>query len=187
MKRLLVVLVIIVALLITWQSGGFSLLTLENLKFQQAELSSWRDLNPVGASVTFFLIYVLVTALSIPGAVIMTLAGGALFGLLWGGILISFASTLGATLAMLASRYLISDWVRSKFASSIAPIDEGVEKDGPFYLFTLRLIPIFPFFMINLLMGLTRMPAKTFWWVSQLGMLAGTLVFVNAGTQLAKI
>ncbi|WP_293265412.1 FAD-dependent oxidoreductase [Neptunomonas sp.] len=187
MKRLLVVLVIIVALLITWQSGGFSLLTLENLKFQQTELSSWRDLNPVGASVTFFLIYVLVTALSIPGAVIMTLAGGALFGLLWGGILISFASTLGATLAMLASRYLISDWVRSKFASSIAPIDEGVEKDGPFYLFTLRLIPIFPFFMINLLMGLTRMPAKTFWWVSQLGMLAGTLVFVNAGTQLAKI
>lgn len=187
MKRLLVVLAIIIMLLITWQSGGFSLLTLENLKFQQTELASWRDLNPVVASVTFFLIYVLVTALSIPGAVIMTLAGGALFGLLWGGILISFASTLGATLAMLASRYLISDWVRGKFASSIAPIDEGVEKDGPFYLFTLRLIPIFPFFMINLLMGLTRMPAKTFWWVSQLGMLAGTLVFVNAGTQLAKI
>ncbi len=187
MKRLFVILIILVVLLITWQMGGFSLLTLENLKAQQAALISWRDLHPVGASVAFFVFYVLVTALSIPGAVIMTLAGGALFGLLWGGILISFASTLGATLAMLASRYLISDWVRRKFASSIAPIDAGVEKDGSFYLFTLRLIPIFPFFMINLLMGLTRMPAKTFWWVSQLGMLAGTLVFVNAGTQLAKI
>lgn len=187
MKRFIVICLILIALLITWQAGGFSLLTLENLKAQQAALISWRDLHPVGASVAFFLFYVLVTALSIPGAVIMTLAGGALFGLLWGGILISFASTLGATLAMLASRYLISDWVRRKFASSIAPIDAGVAKDGPFYLFTLRLIPIFPFFMINLLMGLTRMPAKTFWWVSQLGMLAGTLVFVNAGTQLAKI
>ena len=187
MKRLFVIFLIVIALLITWQAGGFSLLTLENLKSQQAALITWRDLHPVGASVAFFVFYVLVTALSIPGAVIMTLAGGALFGLLWGGILISFASTLGATLAMLASRYLISDWVRRKFGASIAPIDAGVEKDGSFYLFTLRLIPIFPFFMINLLMGLTRMPAKTFWWVSQLGMLAGTLVFVNAGTQLAKI
>ena len=187
MKRLIVVSVIGVILLVVWQLGGFSLLTLENLKSQQAALISWRDLHPVGASLAFFFFYVLVTALSIPGAVIMTLAGGALFGLLWGGILISFASTLGATLAMLASRYLISDWVRRRFASSIEPIDAGIDKDGSFYLFTLRLIPIFPFFMINLLMGLTRMPAKTFWWVSQLGMLAGTLVFVNAGTQLAKI
>ncbi|WP_372742299.1 FAD-dependent oxidoreductase [Neptunomonas sp.] len=187
MKRLFVIFLIVITLLITWQAGGFSLLTLENLKSQQAALIAWRDLHPVGASVAFFVFYVLVTALSIPGAVVMTLAGGALFGLLWGGILISFASTLGATLAMLASRYLISDWVRRKFGASIAPIDAGVEKDGSFYLFTLRLIPIFPFFMINLLMGLTRMPAKTFWWVSQLGMLAGTLVFVNAGTQLAKI
>jgi pyruvate/2-oxoglutarate dehydrogenase complex dihydrolipoamide dehydrogenase (E3) component/uncharacterized membrane protein YdjX (TVP38/TMEM64 family) len=187
MKRLIIVFLILIVLLIVWQTGGFSLLTLENLKLQQAALTSWRDLHPVGASVAFFLFYVLVTALSIPGAVIMTLAGGALFGLLWGGILISFASTLGATLAMLASRYLISEWVRHRFASSIAPIDAGVEKDGSFFLFTLRLIPIFPFFMINLLMGLTRMPVKTFWWVSQLGMLAGTLVFVNAGTQLAKI
>ncbi|WP_372739526.1 FAD-dependent oxidoreductase [Neptunomonas sp.] len=187
MKRLFVIFLIVITLLITWQAGGFSLLTLENLKSQQAALITWRDLHPVGASVAFFVFYVLVTALSIPGAVVMTLAGGALFGLLWGGILISFASTLGATLAMLASRYLISDWVRRKFGASIAPIDAGVEKDGSFYLFTLRLIPIFPFFMINLLMGLTRMPAKTFWWVSQLGMLAGTLVFVNAGTQLAKI
>ncbi|SIS81413.1 FAD-dependent oxidoreductase [Neptunomonas antarctica] len=187
MKRLVVIFLILIVLLIVWQTGGFALLTLENLKSQQAALTSWRDLHPVGASVAFFFFYVLVTALSIPGAVIMTLAGGALFGLLWGGILISFASALGATLAMLASRYLISDWVRRRFASSIAPIDAGVEKDGSFFLFTLRLIPIFPFFMINLLMGLTRMPAKTFWWVSQLGMLAGTLVFVNAGTQLAKI
>lgn len=186
MKRLVIIgLLFLVGVI--WLQGGFSLLTLENLKAQQLALQSWTDQNFLVSSVIFFLVYVAVTALSIPGAVVMTLAGGALFGLLWGTVLISFASTAGASLAMLASRYLVGDWVRKRFSSHINTIDEGVKKDGPFYLFTLRLIPIFPFFLINLLMGLTQMSVRTFWWVSQLGMLAGTLVYVNAGTQLGKL
>ena len=186
MKRLVIIgLLLFVGVI--WLQGGFSLLTLENLKAQQLALQSWTDQNFLVSSVIFFLVYVAVTALSIPGAVVMTLAGGALFGLLWGTVLISFASTAGASLAMLASRYLVGDWVRKRFSSHINTIDEGVKKDGPFYLFTLRLIPIFPFFLINLLMGLTQMSVRTFWWVSQLGMLAGTLVYVNAGTQLGKL
>lgn len=187
MKRLILVLAIACALVVAWQAGWLSVLTLDNLKAQQASLTAYRDQSPLGFSISFFIIYVVVVALSIPGAVIMTLAGGAIFGLLWGLVLISFASTLGATLAMLASRYLISDWVRQRFKSKLAAFDEGVQKDGPFYLFTLRLLPIFPFFLINLLMGLTQMRTRTFWWVSQVGMLAGTAVYVNAGTQLAKI
>ncbi len=186
MKRLVIIgLLLLVGVI--WLQGGFSLLTLENLKAQQLALNSWTDQNFLVSSAIFFLVYVAVTALSIPGAVVMTLAGGALFGLLWGTVLISFASTAGASLAMLASRYLVGDWVRKRFSSHINTIDEGVKKDGPFYLFTLRLIPIFPFFLINLLMGLTQMSVRTFWWVSQLGMLAGTLVYVNAGTQLGKL
>ena len=186
MKRLVIIgLLLFVGVI--WLQGGFSLLTLENLKAQQLALQSWTDQNFLVSSAIFFLVYVAVTALSIPGAVVMTLAGGALFGLLWGTVLISFASTAGASLAMLASRYLVGDWVRKRFSSHINTIDEGVKKDGPFYLFTLRLIPIFPFFLINLLMGLTQMSVRTFWWVSQLGMLAGTLVYVNAGTQLGKL
>ena len=186
MKRLVIIgLLLLVGVI--WLQGGFSLLTLENLKAQQLALQSWTDQNFLVSSAIFFLVYVAVTALSIPGAVVMTLAGGALFGLLWGTVLISFASTAGASLAMLASRYLVGDWVRKRFSSHINTIDEGVKKDGPFYLFTLRLIPIFPFFLINLLMGLTQMSVRTFWWVSQLGMLAGTLVYVNAGTQLGKL
>ncbi len=186
MKRL-VIIGLLVLVGVIWLQGGFSLLTLENLKAQQLALNSWTDQNFLVSSAIFFLVYVAVTALSIPGAVVMTLAGGALFGLLWGTVLISFASTAGASLAMLASRYLVGDWVRKRFSSHINTIDEGVKKDGPFYLFTLRLIPIFPFFLINLLMGLTQMPVRTFWWVSQLGMLAGTLVYVNAGTQLGQL
>ena len=186
MKRL-VIIGLLVLVGVIWLQGGFSLLTLENLKAQQLALNSWTDQNFLVSSAIFFLVYVAVTALFIPGAVVMTLAGGALFGLLWGTVLISFASTAGASLAMLASRYLVGDWVRKRFSSHINTIDEGVKKDGPFYLFTLRLIPIFPFFLINLLMGLTQMSVRTFWWVSQLGMLAGTLVYVNAGTQLGKL
>jgi pyruvate/2-oxoglutarate dehydrogenase complex dihydrolipoamide dehydrogenase (E3) component/uncharacterized membrane protein YdjX (TVP38/TMEM64 family) len=128
-----------------------------------------------------------VTALSLPGAAIMTLAGGAVFGLLWGMVLVSFASSLGATLAFLASRFLLRDWVTQRFGQRLQAIDAGIRREGGFYLFTLRLVPVFPFFMINLLMGLTPMRAATFYWVSQLGMLAGTLVYVNAGTQLAGI
>jgi pyruvate/2-oxoglutarate dehydrogenase complex dihydrolipoamide dehydrogenase (E3) component/uncharacterized membrane protein YdjX (TVP38/TMEM64 family) len=135
----------------------------------------------------YFLIYVLATALSIPGAVIITLAGGAIFGLWQGLLIVSFASTVGATLAFLASRFLLRDWVEARFGQRLADINTGVNREGGFYLFTLRLIPVVPFFLINLLMGLTRMKVWTYYWVSQIGMLAGTAVYVNAGTQLAQL
>ncbi|MFC1671151.1 TVP38/TMEM64 family protein [Spirochaetota bacterium] len=132
-------------------------------------------------------IYILSAALSIPGAVILTLAGGALFGVVSGTIIISFASTIGATLACFVSRYLLRDWVQSKFEDKLATVNRGIEEEGLFYLFTLRLIPVFPFWLINLVMGLTKMKLYKFYWVSQVGMLAGTIVYVNAGSQLAKI
>ena len=131
--------------------------------------------------------YVIVTALSFPGAALLTLAGGAVFGLLWGTVIVSFASTIGATLAFLMSRFLLRDWVAGRFGQRLAAIDEGVRREGGFYLFTLRLVPAFPFFLVNLLLGLTAMKTRTYFWVSQIGMLAGTVVYVNAGTQLAKL
>ncbi len=133
------------------------------------------------------LLYISVTGLSLPGAAILTLAGGAIFGVFWGTLIVSFASSIGATLAFLASRFLFRDSVKDKFGEQLKAIDEGVAKEGAFYLFTLRLIPVFPFFMINLLMGLSNMKTWTFYWVSQIGMLAGTVVYVNAGTQLGHI
>ena len=136
---------------------------------------------------TYMGIYIAVTALSLPGAAVLTLAGGGLFGLAVGTVVVSFASTIGATLACLVSRFLLREWVQNKFGGKLKTINEGVEKEGAFYLFSLRLVPIFPFFVINLLMGLTRMRLFTFFWVSQIGMLAGTVVYVNAGKELAKI
>jgi pyruvate/2-oxoglutarate dehydrogenase complex dihydrolipoamide dehydrogenase (E3) component/uncharacterized membrane protein YdjX (TVP38/TMEM64 family) len=162
-------------------------LSLEHLKAQQAALETYTREHPLQATLAYFLVYVAVTALSLPGAVVMTLAGGAVFGLLWGTVVVSFASTLGATLAFLVSRFLLRDWVHRHFGARLAPINAGVEKDGAFYLFTLRLVPVFPFFLINLAMGLTPIRTRTFYWVSQVGMLAGTLVYVNAGTQLARL
>lgn len=135
----------------------------------------------------YMLIYILVAALSLPGAAVMTLLGGAIFGLLVGTVAVSFASTIGATLACFVSRYLLRDWVQGKFGDKLHTINEGITREGPFYLFTLRLIPAFPFFVINLVMGLTKMRLWTFYWVSQVGMLAGTIVFVNGGKELAKI
>lgn len=132
-------------------------------------------------------IYILVTSLSLPGAAVMTLAGGALFGFWLGTLAVSFASTIGATLACFVSRYVLRDWVQGKFGDKLSAINRGIEREGKFYLFTLRLIPIFPFFVINLVMGLTTIPLITFYWVSQLGMLPGTMVYVNAGKQLADI
>ena len=161
--------------------------SLDALKAQQAALDAYRQAHPWLTAAIFFVVYVAVTALSLPGAAIMTLAGGAVFGLLWGTVLVSFASSLGATLAFLAARFLLRDWVKARFGPRLAAIDRGVEKDGGFYLFTLRLVPAFPFFMINLVMGLTPMRTWTFYWVSQVGMFAGTIVYVNAGTQLAGI
>jgi uncharacterized membrane protein YdjX (TVP38/TMEM64 family) len=136
---------------------------------------------------SYTLIYIAVTALSLPGAAVMTLAGGGLFGLLVGTIVVSFASTIGATLAFLVSRFLLRDWVQTKFNDKLQPINDGIEADGAFYLFTLRLVPAFPFFIINLVMGLTPIKTIQFYLTSQIGMLAGTIVFVNAGTHLSKI
>ncbi|MCB1764053.1 MAG: TVP38/TMEM64 family protein, partial [Gammaproteobacteria bacterium] len=133
-----------------------SLLTLENLKAQQAGLDEWRQANPWQSALVFFLVYVLVTALSLPGAAIMTLAVGAIFGLMVGTILVSFASTIGATLAFLIARFLLRDMVQAKFGDKLGAINRGIEKDGAFYLFGLRLVPLFPFFVINLAMGLTN-------------------------------
>ncbi len=162
-------------------------LNLRTLKDKQAAIKAFHSDNPFLSSAAYFVIYVLATALSIPGAVLLTLAGGAVFGLFWGTVIISFASTIGATLAFLMSRFLLRDWVTGRFGQRLAAIDEGVRREGALYLFTLRLVPVFPFFLINLLFGLTAMKARTFYWVSQLGMLAGTAVYVNAGTQLAKL
>ncbi|OHC62226.1 MAG: pyridine nucleotide-disulfide oxidoreductase [Rhodocyclales bacterium GWA2_65_20] len=182
---LLVALLAAVAAFIALDLGRY--LSLDYFKSQQAAIETWRAAQPATAALVFFLAYVAVTGLSLPGAAVMTLATGAIFGLLWGTLLVSFASSLGATLAFLASRFLLRDWVQQRFGERLRAINLGVEKEGGFYLFTLRLVPVFPFFMINLLMGLTPMRTGTFYWVSQVGMLAGTLVYVNAGTQLAHI
>jgi pyruvate/2-oxoglutarate dehydrogenase complex dihydrolipoamide dehydrogenase (E3) component/uncharacterized membrane protein YdjX (TVP38/TMEM64 family) len=162
-------------------------LNLRTLKEQQAAIQDFQAAQPLLSGVIYFLVYVVVTALSLPGAALLTLAGGAVFGLLWGTLIVSFASTIGATLAFLMSRFLLRDWVENRFGQRLAAIDDGVRREGAFYLFTLRLVPLFPFFLINLLFGLTGMKARTFHWVSQIGMLAGTVVYVNAGTQLGKL
>ncbi|MGR9014926.1 MAG: FAD-dependent oxidoreductase [Gammaproteobacteria bacterium] len=164
-----------------------SYLTLEALKAQQDAIGIYRSNNPVMAVAIYALIYIAVTGLSLPGAAILTLAGGAVFGLLWGTLIVSFASSIGATLAFLAARFLFRDTVKSRFGERLQAIDAGVAKDGALYLFTLRLVPVFPFFVINLAMGLTNLKTQTFYWVSQVGMLAGTLVYVNAGTQLGQL
>jgi pyruvate/2-oxoglutarate dehydrogenase complex dihydrolipoamide dehydrogenase (E3) component/uncharacterized membrane protein YdjX (TVP38/TMEM64 family) len=162
-------------------------ITLENLQSRREEFISLKNETPWLVTGIAFAAYVLVTALSLPGALVMTLAMGALFGLLWGTLLVSFASSIGATLAFLASRFVFRDAVLQRFGDKLKAINDGIARDGALYLFTLRMVPLFPFFLINLLMGLTPMKTRTFYWVSQVGMLAGTLVFVNAGTQLAQL
>lgn len=162
-------------------------ISLEMLKQQQLTIESYYNKTPILTVLIYTIIYILVTALSLPGATILTLAGGGVFGLLWGTVIASFASTLGATIAFLAARFLFRDAVKTRFSKRMKSIDEGINKEGAFYLFTLRLVPVFPFFIINLTMGLTTLRVWSFYWVSQIGMLAGTIVYVNAGTQLAKI
>ena len=162
-------------------------LTLEYLKQSQDRFAALYAARPLAVIAFYMLIYIAVTALSLPGAVIMTLAGGALFGLVAGTVIISFASTIGATLACFVSRFLLRDWVQKKFADRLVAINNGIEKEGAFYLFTLRLVPVFPFFLINLAMGVTRLPLFQYYWVSQIGMLPGTIVYVNAGKELGKI
>jgi pyruvate/2-oxoglutarate dehydrogenase complex dihydrolipoamide dehydrogenase (E3) component/uncharacterized membrane protein YdjX (TVP38/TMEM64 family) len=182
---LLVTIVMLIAAFFMFDIGQY--LTLESLKAHQQDLAEYIKSNWLQAFVIYFVIYVTATALSLPGAIILTLGAGALFGLGFGLLLASFASTIGATLAFLVSRFLLRDWVKSTFSERIKAIDKGVEKDGPFYLLSLRLVPIFPFFVINLVMGVTSIKTVTYYLVSQVGMLIGTAVYVNAGTQLAEI
>ncbi|UZJ43311.1 FAD-dependent oxidoreductase [Marinimicrobium sp. C6131] len=187
MKRLTVIAIMIALVVAFFGFGLNDYLTLEQLKNSQATFDQWLREFPVLVPAVYFVVYVLVTALSLPGAAIMTLAGGALFGLGQGLLLVSFASSIGATLAFLVARFVLRESVQNRFGERLKAINRGIERDGAFYLFTLRLVPLFPFFVINLVMGVTRLKTWTFYWVSQLGMLGGTAVYVNAGTQLAEI
>jgi pyruvate/2-oxoglutarate dehydrogenase complex dihydrolipoamide dehydrogenase (E3) component/uncharacterized membrane protein YdjX (TVP38/TMEM64 family) len=184
----IILLIIMTALIgVFFYSDLQQLLTLDALKARHQALLDYTNAHPVKATAFYALIYIAITALSLPGAALLTIAGGAIFGLLWGTLIVSFASTIGATLAFLAARFLFRDLVKARFADRVKAVDEGVARDGAYYLFTLRLVPIFPFFVINLVMGLTAITTRTFYWISQLGMLPGTAVYINAGTQLARI
>ncbi|MFY9317136.1 MAG: FAD-dependent oxidoreductase [Burkholderiales bacterium] len=185
--RIALLLLLLAVTIAFFAFGGHRYLSFEYIKSQLAAAQSYYQSNRFEVVAGYFVLYVLVTGLSLPGAVPMTLIGGAIFGVLWGTVLVSFASSLGATLAFLASRFILRDWVQQRFDRHLRTINDGIAKDGGFYLFTLRLIPAIPFFAINLAMGLTPIRAWRFYWVSQLGMLAGTIVYVNAGTQLAAI
>ena len=186
-KKIFLLLIAAAAVGLFFHFDLHQLLTLDGLKGSMDQFNQYKEQSPLLVIGGFFLLYVVVTALSLPGAAILTLAAGALFGLVEGLLVASFASTIGATLAFLVSRYLLRDTIKQRFPERLAAIDAGVEKEGGFYLFTLRLVPVFPFFLINLLMGVTSIKSWTYYWVSQAGMLAGTFVFVNAGTQLAQI
>jgi pyruvate/2-oxoglutarate dehydrogenase complex dihydrolipoamide dehydrogenase (E3) component/uncharacterized membrane protein YdjX (TVP38/TMEM64 family) len=186
-KRYLLFLVIALAVTAFFFFGLDDYLSLELFQSRKAQIDAYVEDYPWRVAAVYFLVYVAVTALSLPGALVMTLVGGALFGLLWGSVIISFASSIGATLAFLASRFLFRDWVQDRFGARLAPINRGMAREGALYLFGLRLVPIFPFFVINLVMGLTSIRTFTFYWVSQVGMIPATLVFVNAGTQIAAI
>ena len=186
-KKVLLLVIAISLMALFFHYDLNQLLTLEGLKGSMDQFGEWREQSPILIIGGFFALYVLVAALSLPGAAILTLAAGALCGLVEGFIIVSFASSIGALLAFLVSRYLLRESIKKKFPERLKAIDEGVQREGAFYLFTLRLVPVFPFFLVNLLMGVTGIKAWTFYWVSQLGMLAGTVVYVNAGTQLADI
>jgi uncharacterized membrane protein YdjX (TVP38/TMEM64 family) len=187
-RKKIVVLILIVVLLV-----GVKVFHLDQyltLSYVKGSLDTFKVLyedNKLMVIAAYFVIYVLITSLSLPGASPLGLAGGALFGFWTATIVVSFASTIGATMACSVSRFLLRDWLQSKFGDKIKKVNEGIEKEGAFYLFTLRLIPLFPFWLINLAMGLTKISLLKFYWVSQIGMLPGTMVFVNAGKELAKI
>lgn len=186
-SRLVLLLVIgaLIGLFFTFDLSQY--LTLAYLKEVRTAATAFVAENPSLSTLGFFAIYVLVTGLSLPGAAIMTLAAGAIFGFWWGLLVVSFASTIGATLAMVISRSLLRNWVQARFAQQLVTVNEGLQRDGAFYLFSIRMVPLFPFFIVNLVMGLTRISAWQFYWVSQTGMFAGTIFFVFAGTQLAQL
>jgi len=186
-KKILLATLIAIVLILLLFFDVHHYLTLEYLISSKDRLNVYYQDNPLIVLVTYFVIYLASTAFSLPGATVLSLAGGALFGLTAGTVVVSFASTIGATLAMLIARVLLRDWVNNRFASQITTINSGMLKEGAFYLFTLRLLPAIPFFVINLVMGLTPLRTVTFFWVSQLGMLPATLVYVNAGSELGKI
>ena len=188
MKRIIIFLLLaasIIFSIIYFDIG--SLTGFSELKARQLELQALVNDNPRRSAAIFFLVYVAAAAVSIPGALVFTLAGGALFGLLKGTLLVSFASTIGALLAFLAARYFLRASVQNKFSPRLAFINRKIQQEGAFYLLFVRLAPGLPFFLINLVMALTPMRAFTFYWVSQLGMLPATVIYVNAGTQIAKI
>ncbi len=182
---LVVALLALVAAYVLFDLGRY--LDLEYLKSAHGRVVALVEAQPLVSTVVFFLGYVVITAASLPGAAVMTLAAGAVFGLVWGLVIVSFASSVGATLAMLIARKLLGEWVQRRFADQLTSVNRGFERDGGFYLFSVRMVPLFPFFVINLVMGLTPIRAWTFYWVSQVGMLAGTVVYVFAGTQLASV
>ena len=186
-NRIIIACLIIVGIVLFRYFELGQYLTLDYIKASQEKFQALYQTHRFLVVAAYMVIYIAVTGLSLPGAAVLTLAGGGLFGLVVGTVAISFASTIGATLACFVSRFLLRDWVQNKFGDKLITINAGIEKEGAFYLFSLRLVPIFPFFVINLLMGLTRMRLFTFYWVSQIGMLAGTVVYVNAGKELAKI
>jgi len=185
-RKLIIVAIVLAAIVAFFALDLRQYLSLEYFQASRQRFDAAYAADPVGVAAAFFAIYVAVAALSIPGAAVLTLVAGALFGLVQGVVLVSFASALGATLAFLAARLVLRDWVQGRFGARIAPIDAGIEKEGAFYLFALRLVPLFPFWLVNLLMGLTKIRTWTYYWVSQLGMLAGTIVYVYAGTQLGQ-
>lgn len=186
-RKILLVCALLGAFVLIYTQLPPGTLTLENLQARHQALLLYCQQAPIQSAALFFMLYVLVTTLSLPGAALLTLLGGALFGLWPGILLVSFASTLGATLAMLVSRYLLRDWVQRRFAGPMRTLNDGVARDGAFYLFALRLMPLFPFFVVNLLAGVTTLRVWRYWWVSQLGMLPGAVVFLNAGHQLGQI
>ena len=187
MKKIMVISVITLLVILIYAFDIQAYLSVDGLKHSVSQLEMWRVERPLLVGALFFSLYILIALLSLPGAAVMTIGAGALFGLLWGSIIASFASSIGATLAFLLSRYLLRDVVQNRFDKQLTAINAGMAKDGLLYLFALRLVPIFPFFLINLLMGLTTIRTRDYYWVSQLGMLAGTLVYVNAGTQLIRL
>jgi uncharacterized membrane protein YdjX (TVP38/TMEM64 family) len=182
------IVVVIVIIIGAFKFLGLSqYLTLSYLKESQQNFATLYADNQIVVIASYMMIYISVTALSLPGAAVLTLAGGGLFGLIAGTIIVSFASSIGATAACFVARFLLREWVQNKFGDKLKAVNKGIDEEGAFYLFSLRLVPIFPFFIINLVMGLTKMRLVTFYWVSQVGMLAGTIVYVNAGKELAKI
>lgn len=186
-SRLVLLAGVVILIALFFYLGLLDYLNLDYLQSQRSVAVGLFEANPVLVALLFMAIYIAVTGLSLPGAAILTLAAGAVFGLAAGVVMVSFASTIGATLAFLLARYLFREPVQKRFEKVLAPVNRGVDQEGAFYLFALRLVPAFPFFAINLAMGLTPIRVWTFYWVSQVGMLAGTVVYVNAGKELGRL